>query len=73
MSFNLYNKLFFINSFKFLSYSFGSLVENLIETDFKHLRQEFESKLFTKSNKKDFISMNISMILKSVIASFIVH
>ena len=46
MSFNLDNKLVFINSFKCLSYSFGSLVENLIETDFKHLRQEFESKLF---------------------------
>ena len=36
MSFNINNKLFFIDSFQFLSSSLDSLVENLVKDDFKY-------------------------------------
>ena len=44
MSFNINNKLVFIDSFQFLSYSLDSLVKNLVKNDFKYLSQEFDSK-----------------------------
>ena len=41
MSFNISNKLIFIDSFQFLSSSLDSLVKNLGKNDFKYLRQDF--------------------------------
>ena len=45
MSFNINNKLIFIDSFQFLSFSLDSLVENLSKDDFKYLSQEFDNNL----------------------------
>ena len=45
-SFNINNKLIFIDGFPFLSFSLDSLVENLNKDDFKYLSQEFDSKVF---------------------------
>ena len=36
MSFNINNKLIFIDSFQFLSSSLDSLVKNLVKGDFKY-------------------------------------
>ena len=44
-SFSLDNKLVFIDNFQFLSSSLDGLVKNLEENDFKHLSQEFDSKI----------------------------
>ena len=46
MSFNINNKLIFIDSFQFLTFSLDSLVENLSKDDFKYLSQEFDNNLF---------------------------
>ena len=45
MSFSNNNKLIFIDSFQFLSYTFGSLVKNLSKHDLKYLSQEIESNI----------------------------
>ena len=45
MSFNINNKVSFIDCFQFLSFSLGSLVKNLVENDFKYLGQEFAIKV----------------------------
>ena len=42
-SFNINNKLVFIDSFQFSSSSLDSLVKNLGKDDFKHLSQKFDS------------------------------
>ena len=42
MSFNINNKLSFIDSFQFLSSYLESIVKNLNENDFKYLSQEFD-------------------------------
>ena len=47
MSFNIYNKLNFIDSFQCLSSSLDSLVRNLEKDDFKYLTQEFDNEVFT--------------------------
>ena len=43
MSFNINNKLSFIDSFQFLSSSLDSLVKNLNKDDFRYLKQEFDN------------------------------
>ena len=43
MSFRINNKLSFIDSFQFLSFSLDSLVKNLNKDDFKHLIQKFDN------------------------------
>ena len=43
MSYNINNKLTFIDSFKFLSFSLNCLVKSLGKDDFKYLSQEFNS------------------------------
>ena len=48
ISFNIINKLFFIDSFQFLSSSLDGLVRNLSENDFKYLSQE------DNENNEDF-------------------
>ena len=42
ISFTINNKLSFINSFQFLSFSLDSIVKNLNEDGFKYLVQEFD-------------------------------
>ena len=54
MSFNINNKLVFIDSFQFLSYSLDSLVKNLVKNDFKYLSQEFDSKALDLVKRKEF-------------------
>ena len=53
MSFNINNKLVFIDSFQFLSYSLDSLVKNLVKNDFKYLSQEFDSKVLDLVKQKE--------------------
>ena len=55
MSFTISSKLVFIDSFKFLSFSFGSLVNNLSKNDFRYLIQECDSKLLDLIKQKRFI------------------
>ena len=43
ISFNINIKLFFMDSFQFLSSSLDGLVKTLSKTDFKLLSQEFDS------------------------------
>ena len=49
MSFNVINKLSFIDSFQFLSFSLDGLVKKLDINDFKYLSQEFDN------NALDFV------------------
>ena len=53
-SFNINNKLIFIDSFQSLRSSLDSLVKNLDKHDFKYLRQEFDSKLLDLVKQKGF-------------------
>ena len=64
MSFSLDNKLFFIGSFKILSTLLNSLVKNLGKNDFKHLNQEYKSKVLDLDN--DSIPKNLFLVLKSL-------
>ena len=45
MSFNMNNKLIFIDSFQFLSSLLDSLVKHLGKDDFKYFSQEFDTKV----------------------------
>ena len=45
MSFNIYNKLIFIDSFQFFNFLSDSLVKNLGKDNFKYFNQEFDSKV----------------------------
>ena len=45
MSFNINNKLIFIETFQFLSSSSDSVIRNLGKDDFKYLSQEFDCKI----------------------------
>ena len=53
-SFNINNKLIFIDSFQSLRSSLDSLVKNLDKQHFKYLRQEFDSKLLDLVKQKGF-------------------
>ena len=46
MSFSINNKLIFIGSFQFLSFSVDGLVKNLGKNDFRYLSQEFDFEKF---------------------------
>ena len=54
MTFNIHNKLIFIDSFQFLSSSSDDLVLNLGKDDFKYLNQEFDSKVLDLAKQKGF-------------------
>ena len=43
MSFTINNKLNFLDSFQFLSFSLDSLVKNLSQDDFEYLSQKFDN------------------------------
>ena len=54
MSFNINNKLVFIDSFQFLSSSLNNLVKNLGKDYFKNLSQEFDSDVLDLVKQKGF-------------------
>ena len=54
MSSSINNKLSFIDSFQFLSYSWESLVKNLGKDDFKYLSQEFDDNVLDLVKQKRF-------------------
>ena len=58
MSFNVKNKLIFIDNFQFLTSSVDSLVKNLAQNDFQYLSQEFDSNVLVSFQQKRFIFMN---------------
>ena len=54
ISFNVNNKVIFIDNFQFLSFLLGSLVKNLGKADFKYLSQEFDIKVLNLLKQKGF-------------------
>ena len=56
MSFTITNKLSFIDSFQFLSYSLDSLVKYLNKDDLKCLSQGFDNNILDLVTKKGFYS-----------------
>ena len=56
MSFNINNKLIFIDSFQFLSYSLDSSVQNLSKNYLNYLSQGFDSKVLYLVEQKVFYS-----------------
>ena len=54
LSFNINNKLIFIDNFQFLSSSLDSLVENLSKDDPKYLIQEFDENVLDLVKQKGF-------------------
>ena len=51
-SFSINNKLSFIDSVQFLSYSLDSLVKNLNKDDFKYSSQEFDNNVLVLVKQK---------------------
>ena len=54
MSFTINNKLSFVDSFEFLSYSLAGLVKNLNKYDFKYLHLEFDNNVLDLVKWKGF-------------------
>ena len=54
MSFNINNKLNFIDSLQFLSCPINSLVKNLGKDDFKYLSKELDNNVLYVVNQKGF-------------------
>ena len=54
MSFSISNKLSFIDSFQFLSFSLDSLVKNLGKDNFKYLSQEIDNNILDLVQQKGF-------------------
>ena len=54
VSFNISNKLVFIDSFQFLSPYLDSLLKNFDADDFTYLSQEFDSKVLYSDRQKGF-------------------
>ena len=53
-SFSLNNKLFFIDSFQFLSFSSDSLARNSVKNECKHFSQKFDSEVLDLVKQKGF-------------------
>ena len=53
MSFSINNKISFIDSFQFLSYSLDGLIKNLNNDDFKYSRQEFHNNVLDLVKQKE--------------------
>ena len=73
MSFNINNKLTFIDSFQFLSSSLDSLIKNLGKNDFYYLSQEFygsaldlikQKRLYPYKYLSDFETFREELIIK---------
>ena len=54
MSFNINNKLIFVNTFQFLSFLLDSLVRNLGKNNFYYLSQELDSSVLDLVKQKQF-------------------
>ena len=54
MSFNINNKIIFIDSFQFLSFSLDSLAKNFDKADFNYLCKEFDNKVLDLVKEKGF-------------------
>ena len=54
MSFDINNKLIFVDTFQFWSSSLDSLVKNLNKYDFKYLSSDFESNVLHLVEQKGF-------------------
>ena len=54
MSFSINSKLFFIDSFQFLSSSLDNLIKTLYKDDFKYLSQKFDNNVLDLVNQKGF-------------------
>ena len=54
LSFNIYDKLIFIDNFQCVSFSLVSLVKNVGKADFNYLSQEFDNKVLGLVKHKEF-------------------
>ena len=54
LSFNINDKLIFIDSFQCVSFSLVSLVKNVGKADFNYLSQEFDNKVLDLVKHKEF-------------------
>ena len=59
MSFTINNKLSYIDSFQYLSFSLDSLVKTLNKDECKYLSQEFDNNILDLVTQKGFILMSI--------------
>ena len=66
MTFNIKNKLIFIDSFQSLSSSLDSLVKNLGKNDFKYFSQEFDSNLLDLDKQKKIYHYELCVIFISL-------
>ena len=57
MSFNINNKLIFIDTVQFLSSSLDSLAKNLCKNDFKCFNQELDGAVLELVKQERFISL----------------
>ena len=71
MSFNINNKLVFIDTFQFLNSSLDSLVKNLDKDDLKYLSQEFHSNLLDLVKQERFCPYEYMSGLKSFKNNFL--
>ena len=67
MSFNINNKLSFIDSFQFLSSSLNNLVKNLSKDDFKYLSQNFDGKeLDVVTQESDVVTQELDVVTQEL-------
>ena len=69
-SFNVNNKLIFINSFQFFSSLLDSLVETYGKNDLKYLCQEFDSNVLDLVEQKCFypyVILNLSLVIVKIL------
>ena len=57
ISFNIKNKLAFIDSFQFVNSSLDSLGKNLAKNEFKYLSQEFDNNVLGLVTQKRIFSL----------------
>ena len=67
MAFTINNDLLLIYNMQFMNSSLGALAKNLSETDFEHPSQKFSGNLLRLIKQKEFIHMNIWVVLKNVL------
>ena len=73
MSFKIYNKLTFIDSFQFLSYSLDSLFKNLNKNDLNYLCQELNKNALDLVKQKEFYSYEYISDSKRCKKSYLTH
>ena len=73
MSFKIYNKLTFIDSFQFLSYSLDSLFKNLNKNDLNYLCQELNKNALDLVKQKEFYSYEYISDSKRCKKNYLTH